>query len=60
MATGSPQTLLLHPSGMADNPGGYWTVPVADEWETYLDLDDGDVGAKGIELFILRKIGVAF
>jgi hypothetical protein len=55
----SPQTVILHPSGLAANPGGYWTVPVADQWADYLDTHDGDTtyagsntGPAGAELYL--------
>jgi hypothetical protein len=38
----TPQTVYLHPSGMASNSGGYWTVPAGTPWETVLDTNDGD------------------
>lgn len=38
----TPHILTLYPSGLASNPGGYWTVPVSDQWAAYLDSNDGD------------------
>jgi len=58
-AVAAPQTLTLHPSGIASNPGGYWTVPTADQWPTYLDSNDGDAthatsttGAQGAVFYV--------
>jgi hypothetical protein len=58
-ASGGSATLILHPSGLASNPGGYWTVPIADQWDTYLDTNDGDIlyvtsntGSQGAEFFV--------
>ncbi|MEW6599461.1 MAG: Ig-like domain-containing protein [Nitrospirota bacterium] len=38
----TPHVLTLHPSGLASNPGGYWTVPGSDQWASYLDSNDGN------------------
>ena len=42
MESGVPMTLVLHPAGLASNPGGYWTLPIVEQWETALDTADGD------------------
>jgi len=40
--TGSgPQSIILHPSGLSIETGGWSTVPT-DAWETALDSNDGD------------------
>jgi hypothetical protein len=39
-ATPTPQTITLHPSDIASNPGGYSTYGGA--WPVILDSDDGD------------------
>jgi hypothetical protein len=56
-ATASQST--LHPSGLGSNPGGYWTVPTAGQWATYLDSNDGDTtyatsntGSRGAQLYM--------
>lgn len=36
----TPQSIILHPSGLASNPGGYWTV--GGDWQNVLDNNDGD------------------
>lgn len=41
-AGATPHSLILHPSGVASNPGGYWTVPNSDQWASYLDSNDGN------------------
>ncbi len=55
----APETVTLHPSGLASNPGGYWTVPTANQWDTYLDSNDGNstyvtsnTGSQGAILYI--------
>ncbi|RJQ52492.1 MAG: hypothetical protein C4521_10285 [Actinobacteria bacterium] len=63
-AAPTPQTVTLAPSGLGSNPGGYWTVPVADQWATYLDTNDGDTayatsntGAEGATLYMAMDDG---
>jgi hypothetical protein len=63
-AAPTPQTVTIYPSGLGSNPGGYWTVPVADQWATYLDTNDGDTayatsntGAQGATLYMAMDDG---
>lgn len=42
VAAGVPQTIALHPFGLAENPGAWQTAPGADDWAAALDSEDGD------------------
>lgn len=57
--TPTVETMIIHPSGLGSNPGGYWTVPGADQWADYLDTNDADTtyatsgtGAAGATLYM--------
>ncbi|MDA3937043.1 MAG: Ig-like domain-containing protein [Actinomycetota bacterium] len=58
-ATPTVETVVIHPSGLGSNPGGYWTLPGANQWATYFDSDDGDTtyatsntGGQGATLYL--------